>query len=93
MCPIVPNGAFAGKTMTDKIKVDKKLSILIRKYDEKLRKVEDEFWGKVCKLEKEMAKETSIEDIEFFWMDGECVGVGTSANPKKMKLIHRKYYE
>ena len=38
-------------------------------------------------IEKKMAKETGIEDIEFFFCDGDLAGIGNTS--RTMKLIHR----
>ena len=37
-------------------------------------------------LEKKMRKELGNDKLEFFWCDGEIVGIGTT--DRKMKLVH-----
>jgi hypothetical protein len=41
----------------------------------------------VLKAENWMKKETGVEDIEFIWVDGSIVGIGSI--DKKMKIVHR----
>lgn len=60
----------------------------IEKYFKAFNELEDVFMGKVLKLEKKMGKESGIEDIEFFFCDGEMSGIGNES--RTMKLIHRK---
>lgn len=40
-------------------------------------------------LEQDLKRETGIKDIEFVWVDGAVVGIGTPMRKKKMPLIHR----
>lgn len=63
----------------------------LKKYWQELTKIESEFSSKVYKLEKKMAEETGIEDIEFFWCDDAVVGIGNTS--RTMELIHRKWNE
>ena len=67
----------------------KKENIKYIKYFEELEKIEDKFHKQINKLEKKMAKETGIEDIEFFRSpdgDGIC-GIGNVS--RTLELIHR----
>ena len=75
-----------------KIVAKGKLLRTIREYEKELSKLETVFYKQVAQLEINMQKVTGIEDIEFFKVDGDYVGAGTPMKPKKMKLIHRKYY-
>jgi len=51
--------------------------------------IEDEFWVNIKETEKKMAKDTGIEDIEFFFgdEDGSCKGIGNIS--RTMPLYHR----
>jgi len=51
--------------------------------------IEDEFWVNIGETEKKMAKDTGIEDIEFFFgdEDGSCKGIGNIS--RTMPLYHR----
>jgi len=60
----------------------------LKPYWAKLREAESRFFKEVRIIEKQMQKELGDEELEFFWVDGEPVGIGTPSNPKKMKLIH-----
>ena len=57
------------------------------KYFKKLEKIEKDFYKKIIELNKEMEEETGIKGIEFFWCDGEVVGVGT--DDRLMNLVHK----
>jgi hypothetical protein len=69
------------------IKPTRKQKKIISKYVIQYNKISDEYWGKVSLLEMEMAKDTEIQDIEFFFCDGEFAGVGNVS--RTMELIHR----
>jgi len=72
--------------LKDKEKVIGKLTPFWKKYWEK----EEKFRKEVAKLEKEMSKAVGLGvDLEFFYVDGECVGVGASGidDRKKFPLI------
>jgi len=56
-------------------------------YFDKLKQLEDEFYSQVSTLEKQMQKEVKNNEIEFFWVDGNVVGIGNA--DRTMKLIHR----
>jgi len=45
-------------------------------------------WGKISEFEKDMSKKTGIENLEFFFCDNECAGIGNLE--RTMKLIQRK---
>lgn len=64
---------------------------IIKAYWEKFTQIEDEFYGRLGELEKDLARETGIKGIEFFFSDNECVGIGNA--DRTMALIHRNYEE
>ena len=58
-----------------------------KKYLEK----ENKFRGEIFELEKKMTKKLSLGiELEFFHVDGGCVGIGASnyADREKFPLIH-----
>jgi len=57
------------------------------KYFKELESAENIFSMLVNEIEQKMSKETGIKDIEFFFCDGYCAGIGNAS--KTMKLIHR----
>lgn len=59
-----------------KIKVTRKLLKQLKPFWRELQKIRDEYNIKVVGLEKEMAKKTGIENIEFFSCDNDVVGIG-----------------
>lgn len=59
------------------------------KYWRRLNKIEGEFRKKIYNLERQLAEETGIEDIEFFWCDNSIVGIG-NAN-RTIELIERPH--
>lgn len=73
-----------------KIKVTSKLKKILKKYHTLLEKAEQEYFQKVRILEEAMVLETKIENIEFFFCEGEYVGIGTPICPDKMRLVHRE---
>lgn len=60
---------------------------LIKKYFAELGDIEDKYFANVSMLEGQMKEETGIDGIEFFWVDGYVVGIGTE--DRKLPLIHR----
>lgn len=62
---------------------------LVKEYFEALENLEDDHWNNIQLLEKTMQRETGIKDLEFVWVDGSIVGIGTPMRKKKMPLIHR----
>lgn len=77
----------------NRVKITNKLISKLKKYMYQFSVIEDRFYRDVGKLEKEMKSKTGIKDIEFFFCDGECVGVGTPACPEQMSLLHREKLE
>lgn len=77
----------------EKIKVTEKLLNILRSYIKLFGRVEDRYYKELHRLENMMQKETGIKGIEFFFIDGECAGIGTPAEPDKMNLIHREELE
>ena len=57
------------------------------KYFKRLSQIEDTFYDKVQALESEMKKECG-DDIEFFWVEGNIVGIGNE--DRTMKLLYRR---
>ena len=77
--------------MKKKIKVDKELIIKLKPYWNQLQNIENEFYRKVYKLEKEMSKEVGIKNLEFFMCDNSHVGIGNL--DRTMRLIQRDELE
>lgn len=50
------------------------------------REITELYYEAITNLEEKMAEETLIDDIEFFWVDGEIVGVGNES--QTLKLVH-----
>ena len=67
-------------------KIPKKV---LKKYWKALEVAEDIYWASIDALEKDLSKETGIEDIEFFHSDNSCVGIGNAS--RTMSLIQRDY--
>lgn len=65
------------------------MKINAKKYFQILEMAEDEFSAYVQAIEYVMQKETGIKDLEFVWVDGSIVGIGTPMRKKKIPLIHR----
>ena len=59
----------------------------LNKYWKRLGVAEDVFNGILAQIEKDMAKETGIKDIEFFRNDDGIVGIGNAS--RTMELIPR----
>jgi hypothetical protein len=53
-----------------------------------LKQEENIFYSKVSKLENSMAANTGIEDIEFFMVENEFVGIGNTS--RTLKLIQQE---
>ena len=62
-----------------KIKITPKLLKILKKHWARFQKKEEWFWGEVCTLEKDMALETKIEDIEFIHTDTGWCGIGNES--------------
>lgn len=56
-------------------------------------KSQSKYFKEISEIEKRMQKKVGDKDIEFFWVDGEIVGVGTPSCPEKMKLLHISFDE
>jgi hypothetical protein len=50
------------------------------------KKIMWDYLGKISSLEKKMQQELGNDKLEFFGVDGEIVGIGTS--DREMELIH-----
>ena len=59
----------------------------IKHYFYSLEILESNFYDAVNELEEKMKFETGIDDLEFFWVEGNVVGIGNE--DRTMKLIHR----
>ena len=59
----------------------------IKRYFELLTKLDEVHFAGVQYLEARMKLDCQNDKIEFVWVDGNIVGIGSS--DKKMKLIHR----
>lgn len=63
----------------------------LKPFWEKREKIELEFLRKVTKIEKEMNKKLNLGfELEFFYVDGECCGIGADnfEDRNKFPLIH-----
>lgn len=69
-------------------KVNKKKLIEVLPYWKKVGKLTSEYFGKVHEVQAKMQKKLKNKNLEFFWVDGEIVGIGTPNCPSKMNLIH-----
>jgi len=63
----------------------KKQLAIIKLYWDMFQTEQAILWGKMAEFEKGMSRETGIKDLEFFWCDNECVGVGNVS--RTMRLI------
>ena len=61
----------------------------VDRYFQILDIAENEFSAYIQAIEHVMQKETGVRDLEFVWVDGCIVGIGTPTRKKKIKLIHR----
>jgi len=71
-----------------KINPTKKELAIMKLYWDMFKAEESLFWAKMGKLEKEMSKQTGIEELEFFQCDGDWCGIGQGN--REMRLIHRE---
>lgn len=69
-----------------KIKVTQKLVKQLKPFWRESQDIQDSYNIKIAGLEREMAKKTGIENIEFFFCDNEIVGIGNVE--RTMRLIH-----
>ena len=63
----------------------KKQIEIMKKYWKALKRANNEFYDDTQKIKKKMAKETGIEDLEFFMSDNEYIGIGNTS--RTMSLI------
>ena len=56
-----------------------------------MRDIENEYYSRLNELENNLQHETRIKDIEFFFCDNECAGIGNLE--RTMKLIHAEELE
>lgn len=69
-----------------KAKKTKKLIKQLKPYWKEVRKLESKFYKQLYKLQDKMRKETNIKGLEFFYCDGENVGIGNES--RDMELIY-----
>ena len=62
-----------------RIKITPKLKAKLRHWWSIYQLIEDEYWVQIKETEYKMAKDTGINDIEFFHNDGGCVGIGNTS--------------
>ena len=65
------------------------MKINSKKYFKELDSADNIYFMLVNEIEERMKKETGIKDLEFVYVDGSIVGIGTPTREKKLKLIHR----
>jgi len=80
-----------GRKMKDfKKEIDKETKEKLKPYWKEFQGLEREFFHKTSALQKKMSKELYLGiDLEFFYVDGECVGIGASdySDREKFPLI------
>ena len=64
---------------------------IMKCYWEKMQRITNIYYGRLNDLEAELGREIGIKDIEFFFCDNECSGIGNAE--RTMKLIHRNELE
>ena len=83
--------AFGAKmNELNKEKLDK-IKEKLKPYWKDYQRILGDFFHETNKLQKKMNKELKLSmDLEFFYADGECVGIGAEnyADRKKFPLIH-----
>lgn len=69
----------------------RKITIKLKPHWEKFQKLRFEHFNKIMLLQKEMNKKMNLKTkLEFFYCDGECVGIGAEdySERKYFPLIH-----
>lgn len=74
-----------------KIKKTNELIKKLKPFWAKFKDIENNYYFAMDKLEEEMSKELKIKDLELFFCDNECVGIGNYI--KTMELIKRRELE
>jgi len=74
-----------------KIEPTKKQLSIIKDYWQRFQSVQNYYYRSIGELEKEMSKVVKIKNLEFFFCDNECAGVGQY--DREMKLIQRDILE
>lgn len=74
-----------------KIKISPQQLLKLKQWWSIYKMIEDDFWGQIKETEKKMAKDLKIKDIEFFFCDNECAGIGNTS--KTLKLMQRDELE
>ena len=57
----------------------------------RFKKIEEEYYDKMHQIEIDMTKKTKIKDIELFFCDNECVGIGNYS--RTMELVRKEDLE
>jgi len=70
------------------IQITKELINKLKPFWKKYETISNKYWDGITKLEMKMSKEMGIEEMEFFFVDNECAGIGNVA--RTMKLIQRE---
>ena len=71
---------------TYKIKPTRKQLATLKKGWKLFQAINDTYYESISDLEGRLSKETGLEEIEFFFCDNSCVGIGNGT--RDMKLIH-----
>lgn len=85
-----------GDEMTKKVRKyrvipTKKQLIMIKEGWKLFQEITDAYYKNVSNIEHNLSKNTGIKEVEFFWCDNECVGIGNV--DRTMKLIQREELE
>ena len=75
----------------EKIKKTRQLLKILKAYTKLYGRIEKRYYRELNRLEKMMQHETGIEDIEFFFIDGEFDGIRNVEGT--LELIHRSDLE
>jgi hypothetical protein len=69
----------------------KKLIKRLKPYYEQFKEIEDRYYKEIGDLEREIEGVLGIKNIEFFFCDNECAGIGNA--DRTMELIHLEEIE
>ena len=76
---------------TYKIKPTRKQLATLKKGWKLFQAINDAYYKSISDLEGKLSKETGLGEIEFFFCDNSCVGIGNGT--RDMKLIQREELE